>query len=291
MDCAQFFFQNQQGGIAKRVLSNVLELNPEQPIFSRMVAYNLLEFGYYDQAIEILKDIANVLPYEPRSYRDLALAFETIATIQDDDTALTKALNMYYKAIMIDGELDDPVRITALTELNNLIPLAKSKNIRFNKLDNRLKLLIDLDIRVVLSWNNRMTDVDLWTIEPTGEKVFYDNVNGEGGGYLPQDVTTGYGPEEYLNRFSIPGAYKFKAHFYSNGSVEAFGPVTLSMNVYKNYGRENQSVHTATFRIEREEGVVDLGELIIEESKTNLNSLKDLPLETSNAIGVNGQMN
>src|SRR5262249_27747910 len=53
------------------------------------------------------------------------------------------------------------------------------------------------DLRVSISWNTDATDVDLWVIEPSGEKCFYSHNRTKSGGELSQDQTQGYGPERY----------------------------------------------------------------------------------------------
>ena len=52
-------------------------------------------------------------------------------------------------------------------------------------------------LRVVLSWDTDMTDLDLHVISPDGQHVFYGNRVARNGGALDVDVTGGYGPEIY----------------------------------------------------------------------------------------------
>ena len=59
---------------------------------------------------------------------------------------------------------------------------------------------LDCDVRIVLTWDADLTDVDLWVTEPSGEKCFYDHNRTTIGGMLCRDFTQGYGPEEYCLR-------------------------------------------------------------------------------------------
>src|SRR5262249_643141 len=71
------------------------------------------------------------------------------------------------------------------------------------------------DTHVYLTWDTDRTDVDLWVITPSGEKVFYSNRKGKGGEALYDDVTTGYGPESFTAKNAQPGEYKVVVDYLS----------------------------------------------------------------------------
>lgn len=88
-------------------------------------------------------------------------------------------------------------------------------------------------LRVVLSWDTDMTDMDLHVISPDGEHVFYGNRVGGNGGALDVDVTGGFGPEIY----AIPSPIRGNWHVYVNyfgGGGSGFGeaaseqPITVA---------------------------------------------------------------
>jgi Ca-activated chloride channel family protein len=124
--------------------------------------------------------------------------------------------------------------------------------------------VLEYDLRITLSWSNDLADVDLHVTEPSGQNVFYGNRYGRTGSWLPFDNTSGFGPEEYLLKKSTKGLYKVRANFFSNNSVEAFGPVTLRVDFYRNYGRTNEVHKSATVRLEETDGKFDLGEIEID---------------------------
>lgn len=83
-----------------------------------------------------------------------------------------------------------------------------------------------VDLRVVLSWDTDMTDLDLHVVSPDGEHVFYGKRLGNNGGALDVDVTDGYGPEIY----AIPAPPKGLWHIYVNyyGSGEQRDDLTVA---------------------------------------------------------------
>jgi len=67
-------------------------------------------------------------------------------------------------------------------------------------------------VRVVLSWDTDLTDLDLHVVTPDGGHCFYGDRVLANGGALDVDVTTGYGPEI----FSLPSAMKGLYRLYVN---------------------------------------------------------------------------
>lgn len=98
-----------------------------------------------------------------------------------------------------------------------------------------------IGLRVVLSWDTAMTDLDMHVISPDGEHVWYGQRVAKNGGSLDQDVTGGYGPEI----FAIPS------------------PVTGNWHVYVNYfggygaNADEKAITVAKVSIIRQEGTVD----------------------------------
>ncbi len=64
--------------------------------------------------------------------------------------------------------------------------------------DKRLIQLLDVDIRVVISWDQDLVDVELAVEEPTGEVCnAFKNVT-RIGGTVSRNMTNGYGPQGEL---------------------------------------------------------------------------------------------
>jgi uncharacterized protein YfaP (DUF2135 family) len=123
--------------------------------------------------------------------------------------------------------------------------------------------LLDQDLRVVLSWDADLTDVDLWVIEPNGEKCFYSHNRTRMGGRISRDFTQGYGPEEYVVRHGMSGPYQIQANYYGSSQQTLIGPATLLATVYTNFGRPNEEHSTLTVRVTEVEDVIDLGNVEI----------------------------
>lgn len=86
-------------------------------------------------------------------------------------------------------------------------------------------------LRVLLSWDSDMTDLDLHVVSPDGPHVFYGNRVGANGGALDVDVTTGYGPEIYAIPSPPKGNWQVYVNYYGgygDGQAEAEKPLTVA---------------------------------------------------------------
>ena len=61
----------------------------------------------------------------------------------------------------------------------------------YKKIDSRL-ITSDLDVRISMSWDADLVDIDLHVDEPTGETVNYSHRDSAIGGHVSRDFQDGY---------------------------------------------------------------------------------------------------
>ena len=107
------------------------------------------------------------------------------------------------------------------------------------------------DIKIVLTWDTP-TDVDLWVIDPKGERCYYAHPETASGGNLDVDITRGYGPETFTMARAIPGNYAVQIQYFSSGGA----PVTrVHVYIILNEGTPEERVLRKTFVMTREHQV------------------------------------
>jgi len=198
----------------------------------------------------LLDQVVDLEPNSPQPYRNLALALEQQA---DNLEFQLKKIDLYEQALSLLNKIivnpwENNYRGIGLISImeanlirNKLVDLDANPDI----LDKRLVALLDVDVRILISWNIDRTDVDLWIDEPTGERVSYSNKLSEIGGRISNDMTNGYGPEEYLLKKTIDGDYEIKVHYYGSDIINPNGAVIVRAHIFRNWGRANQSVEVA----------------------------------------------
>jgi tetratricopeptide (TPR) repeat protein len=115
VDVARYLFEKNNKQLALQVLSNVTEMKLEDPELLRVVANQLIEFGETALAVEVFKEVLNIREEEPQSYRDLALAYNETGNYQQAVNLLYQvALGNW------DGRFDG-IKSIVLNEMNAVI--------------------------------------------------------------------------------------------------------------------------------------------------------------------------
>lgn len=270
LDCADFFAAFDRAG-ALRILSNIVELDLEDPALLRVYAHRLVQVEELDLAILTFERIRELRAEEPQSHRDLALALAARAEKRAGRTANRgAALSDYQRSLdlLADVVLDEwdrfaEIELIALVELNDVLPKARALGDIRVPVDARLIQQLDMDVRIVMSWDADLTDMDLHVVEPSGEEAYYGHSRTAIGGRVSRDFTQGYGPEEYSIRRAMPGTYELKTKFFGSSAAQLQGAVTLYVDLYTDYGRPNQKKQSITLRLAEQKDTFTVGEITI----------------------------
>jgi len=255
LDAADVMFEKGLPELGLRVLSNLAEMNLENRHILRVLGYRLMQARQPALAVRVFKEVQRLSPEEPQSYRDLGLAHADAAQWQDAADQLWRVVARPW-----DGRFPD-IDLTALAELNAVIARAQllGQPVRTQAFDARLLRNLPLDLRIVLSWDADNTDIDLWVIDPNGEKAFYGHRLTYQGGRMSQDVTGGYGPEEFALRRAKPGHYTVQAQFYGHRQQIVAPATTLMMRLTTGFGTPRQKEEMTTLRLDGPSAMVTVG--------------------------------
>ena len=251
VDVADYFFKKGDLAQAVLVVSNLAELNLEDAQLLRVLGYKLSNYKAYKEAIEVFRKVVAIREEEPQSYRDLGLALA-------EDKQFQEAVETLYKVVENTwSERFGDVQLVTMNDINSLV--ARHKGIKTNFMDKRLLKSEPVDIRVVLSWDTDNCDMDLWVIDPTDEKCFFDNKLTYLGGKISKDVTQGYGPEEFMIKKAPKGTYKIETDYFDTLSQKQLMPVTLRITFYTHFGTDKEQKQETTVRVTNEKDVIEVG--------------------------------
>ncbi|HOT28864.1 MAG TPA: VIT domain-containing protein [Candidatus Ozemobacteraceae bacterium] len=257
LDCSDFFYGLKQDAIGLQVLSNLAELKLENPALMRILAHRLAQRDLLELSAGIFEEVLKMRPEEPQSYRDLGLVLGRMG-------AYERAVSLLWDVVAKkrwDGRFRE-IELMALEEMNNLIAKAKAAGIKeFKGVDPRFIHPMQLDLRIVMTWDADMTDMDLWVNEPSGEKAYYGYNRTGIGGLVSCDFTQGYGPEEYLLKKAMKGMYTIQTNFFGSNAQTLSGAVTLQVDVFTNYGRPNEKRRSITMRLTERKETFTVGEV------------------------------
>ena len=268
LDCAGFFFKENKRELAIRILSNLSELKLEDTALLRIYAWRLREAGELDDAIVILRKIIQLRPDEAVSWRDLAITLTIRAKRDMNPDDVSEALKCYHKAVFNPWKRSDAkwTSLVALEEFNALAAWSEKqkwsdKSPVIPEMDDVYKKNLDTDVRIVLMWDADNTDIDLHVLEPSGEEIYYGHQRSQTGGLLSFDVTTGYGPEEFLHKNAPKGIYKVMTNYFASHQQKLTGPVTVTVTVFTNWARDNETSQILSLRLEKAKDKVSVGSI------------------------------
>lgn len=221
---------------ARRAYSAVVELLPNDARAQRALVGVLKQSGDLAAAYERLSAASVLAP------SDMRLVFErgdTAERLGRPEEAAT-----LFRSVVEAAEAPESVRYPAKQRLAQLLGVGRRQALVAGDGAAGDALLAQIealglsggtvnDIKVYLTWDTDRSDVDLWVLNPGGEKVFYSHKQGRNGDALFDDVTTGYGPESYSARQAVPGKYLVYVNYYGTSRdsfAEARGEVTVVLH-------------------------------------------------------------
>jgi hypothetical protein len=232
LDTAEWF-RGKDDATAALLLLSALDLPLSDDETRQIVAFRLERDRAYGRAIELADLLAANAGFRPQPARSLALALAARGGRADLERAFS---------LLTDAALDpasrafDGLEVIALAEANALIPAIDAAGGRWS-LDPRLRGRLDLDARIVMEWTADDADIDLWVDEPNGERVYYGDQLSSAGGRISNDMTDGYGPEEYAIRRAPAGAYRVRVNGYDADRINPNGPGHVLLRLQRNWGR------------------------------------------------------
>lgn len=269
LDTADWLVRHQRTAEAPDVLLSALDLPTANQVTLGMVAARLERYGALNAAITLRERqmLLDVDHPQPRRLLALVLARRAALGGPTAKADFTRAIQL-----LLDVALKplDPswsgIDLVSLVEVNALLPKLRALGGDV-AIDPRLVRNLQSDVRVVIDWSNDATDIDLWVDEPTGERVIYSNQRSHLGGHLSNDMTQGFGPEEYFIRRAARGAYVARANVFAPDRLDPNGAARVTAHLYRDWGRSNQREQIIDFDVSRgKDGELMIGTLTVERS-------------------------
>ncbi|TAH04346.1 MAG: DUF2135 domain-containing protein [Sphingobacteriales bacterium] len=253
-DMASYFLQNNDTSTGLQILGNLAELDVENHELYRQLGYTLRACNQHEEAIYIFRKVLQWRAMEPQSFRDYGLSLAGGGYYQQALDTLYAALTHPYSNNALSNYLG--IEEVIVTEINQLVSLHKEQ-LDITKINSQLLSPMPVDVRVVLNWNTNDTDIDLWVTDPNNEKCYYAHKNTAVGGRISDDMTNGYGPEQFIIKQAIKGTYKIEVNYYGERQVKLTGPATVLAEVYLHYasGKEERRLITLQMSKEKKAGV------------------------------------
>ncbi|MES2445363.1 MAG: VIT domain-containing protein [Pseudomonadota bacterium] len=271
LDSAEWLRRHGRGADAAEMVLAALDLPSANDVTLGIAADRLERYGDLDRAVELRERQAALDPDRPQPKRFLALALARRAAARPATARadLERAIALLSEvALTPTSSAWDGIEVIALTEANALIPRLRALGGKAD-LDSRLIALLDMDVRVVVDWTTDATDLDLWVDEPGGERAIYNHPRTRIGGHLSNDMTAGYGPEQYfVRRAPDGGVFVVQANVFASDRIDPNGPSLLTAHLIRDFGRPTQREEAVDIELTRAgNGGRMIGRIVIEPGK------------------------
>ncbi|WP_100615312.1 TonB-dependent receptor plug domain-containing protein [Confluentibacter citreus] len=217
-----------------RILFNDIITDLNKPEQLKALAYLLEEAKEYKLAINIYAQVLRLFPDDIQSYRDLALVYKNIGLEQESVTILNSLVsdeNTVNEGVLEFSDIDD-------------ILLNDGVNISY-------------DLRIVADWNRYDANINLQVIDPSREICNYENPKTKQGGQLAQNMSQGYGPEEFTLKNAKKGSYFIMVNYSLKDSEETTKPTYIKLTMFKDYGKSTETTETKVLQLtEPQNGLV-----------------------------------
>lgn len=241
-----------------RILTNVAEIDFDNYELLRVLGYKLEEINNYGLAAYIYAQVLELRPEDSQSYRDLALVYQEIGLAQESFNLLNGIINGdIYKNN--NRRNFSGIQQISKNEINKIVQ--NNSEIKNGSLDKKNKINSSFDIRVVIDWNHNDTDIDLHVIDPFLEECYYSNSKTQIGGRISQDMTQGFGPEEFTLKNAKKGDYFIKINYYGDRYQKIENPTFMKVTMFKNFGRRNETKEVKVIRLTKSKEKVIVAKL------------------------------
>ena len=291
LDVAGWFFNQGEAAKGLRIISNLIEFKLENAPLWRTMGWRLREAAekmndasVRDLTVKTFRHVKEMCGEEGQSFRDLATVLteraKAKAAAGDKSGAacdLSEAAALLKEAAFTDHRRraarrtnDFQVSVFALEDLNGLLgwyAANKDKVGAFTapELDAAYRRDLPVKLRIVMTWDADETDIDLHVLEPNGEECFYGHRRTREGGFCSEDVTTGYGPEEYLKKDLEKGTYKGLTNYYACHQTSLTGATTVQAAVYTDWATAQEKMQLLTLRLDKPKDKQLVGEVTMSE--------------------------
>ncbi|MBL0215773.1 MAG: hypothetical protein IPQ07_18070 [Myxococcales bacterium] len=245
---------------AARMYGSLIDLFPGRADLRRFAGERLERIGAASRTlmIDTYQRAVEERPDHMTGHRLLAYALVRDGKLAEAFAAILAGIDQPYP----DGRFAGGQRV--LTEDAGLIGAAyaaaqpeKKKEIVAQLAKRSAQLSIGSSTRFILYWETDANDVDFHIQDARGGHAFYGSKQLPSGGELYEDITTGYGPEEFaIQGTPKAGPYKLSINYYSQGPM-GYGMGLLQ--ILKHDGKGKLSFQDRPYVIMNDHAYVDLG--------------------------------
>lgn len=263
-DMAQHFFEVGLKNDAWTILMSATEATDGNYMVLKAMGYTLESWKYFDKAIEVYQQLADMNPMDIYACRDLAWAYYQNKNYQ-------QAIDILYEAIKKNFETQEPqyqsFKAILLSEMNAIISVHKQE-LNISVIPPVLIKPMPVDLRIFMD-GNVSGYYNVTIHEPGGTVCSREKPVSKKNGYLNKGIGNYYyyynGPQEYQIKNAAEGKYRISVDHYDYSYYSGYYPGRIPsfvrISTFKNFGKKNQTISIQNVIMDNQSGTVEIGEV------------------------------
>lgn len=230
------YFKRDNPELAIRVISNVVELFPEDIAKLKSASFALSSIGAFKEVVQINERIISVDPKMVQSYLDIALALRDQGKWQpalDRLLALDKGTTSY----TLNKEV---ITKTLDREIRNILFLHKNE-LNTTNVDPKYLNNLKYNVRLVFEWNTPRADFELQFVNPQNRFFKWEHSTLSNPERIEDEISNGYSSEEFEFYGDVKGKWVFNATFLGRSGNNKKESFILKCSIYENFGAPDQT--------------------------------------------------
>ncbi|GAA4274752.1 TonB-dependent receptor plug domain-containing protein [Aquimarina gracilis] len=246
VECADYFFDNDQKEKGIQILSNLIELFPDNTSVLKILAFNLEKRGMFDLSGKVYNRIITLSPSQSQAYLDLANNYF-------QEQKFPESLKLFKKITRN--------KVSKISTFNGLRPqiendfksILSHRNQQWNvrNIDSYFFMLPKYDLRVVTEWSHPAVEFEMQYINPKKQYFTLSHTKEKNEKTINQELKEGFTSEEYILSNIDEGEWFMNIKVPKGYKPDVKNPKFLKVKVFTNFGSSEQKVQTHLINLDR----------------------------------------
>ncbi len=246
VECADYFFDNNQKDKGVQILSNLIELFPNNTSVLKVLAFNLEKRELFNYAQKVYQRIIDVSPLQSQIYLDLANNYSNGKQYQKSIDLFKKIKNNKVNEIESFSGLQNQIK----NDFKHLLS-KRNQKWRINNIDQKFFTLPKYDVRVVTEWSHPVVEFEMQYINPKKQYVVLSHTMEKDKKTINRELTNRYTSEEYIIGKAEKGEWYLNIKLPDDYTPNIKEPKFLKIKLYTKFGSAEEKLQTHVINMDR----------------------------------------
>ncbi|MBW1297396.1 carboxypeptidase-like regulatory domain-containing protein [Aquimarina litoralis] len=246
VECADYFFDNNQQDKGILILSNLIELFPNNTSVLKILAFNLEKRELFDHARKTYQRIVDVSPLMSQAYLDLANNYASEKQYQKSVDLFKKITKNKISEIESFRGLKSQIE----NDFKHLLS-KRNQKWRTNHIDQKYFTLPKYDLRVVTEWSHPIVEFEMQYIDPKKQYAVLSHTMEKDKETINRELASKYTSDEYIITNTDKGDWYLNIKLPNNYKPNIKAPKFLKVKLYTKFGTPQEKLQTHLINIDR----------------------------------------